>query len=117
MDINSDHPALESRTSPISNTGEVLFALFLSSAYFKADTRLAFVQTHIDITLLFLGLSFLVYIYRVIEDNFDLRVPRSFIWVAFLFLLLASCLAGGLLHAQSLQYGLVKTMRFIFITG
>jgi len=117
MDSNSNNSAPELKTSLISNTGEVLFALFLSAAYLKADTRLAFVQTHIDITLLFFGLSFLAFIYRVIENNYHPRVSRDFICVAFLFFLLGACLAAGLLQTQSPQYGYVKALRFISVTG
>jgi len=102
---------------PISNMGVWFFALFLFAGYFKADARLVFVQERIDITLLFLGLSVLVFLYQLIRNSFNLLVPRSFIWSAILFLLLGAIFIAGLLHTQSTHYGLDKTMRFIFLTG
>jgi len=119
MTIDAKHsiPVNGLNRSLINITGEWLFTLFLFAAYFKADPRLSFVQTHIDITLLFLGLSFLVFLYREIRNTFSLLIPWSFIWVAILFIFLAACLAGGLLHTHIVEYGLDKTMSFIFLTG
>lgn len=109
--------AAELMTELISNMGVWFFALFIFSGYFKADTRLAFVQERIDITLLFLGLSVLVFLYQMIRNSFTLLIPRGFIWSALLFLLLGAFFTAGLLQTQSIQYGLDKTMRFIFLTG
>ena len=106
-----------SRTSLISNVGEWFFVLFLFAGYYKADPRLAFVQRHIDITLLFLILSFLVFFHRALRKSFALKISNCFIKVAALFLLLAACLFGGLLYTQSWQYGFNKALRFIFLTG
>lgn len=117
MDAQCNIPANGIRRSFISSTGECLFALFLYSIYFKGYSRLAFIQTQLDITLLFLGLTFLVFLYREIENPFAFRIPWSFIWVSNLFLLLAACLVGGLLHTQSIEYGSYKTMKFIVLTG
>jgi O-antigen ligase len=97
--------------------GEWFFALFLFAGYYKADPRLAFIQTHIDITLLFLVLSFLVFIYRLLRTPFTQKIPRGFIKVAPFFWLLATCFLGGLLISQSMGYGLDKTLRFIVLTG
>jgi O-antigen ligase len=97
--------------------GEWFFALFLFAGYYKADPRLAFIQTHIDITLLFLVLSFLVFIYRLLRNPFTQKIPRGFIKVAPFFWLLATCFLGGLLISQSMGYGLDKTLRFIVLTG
>jgi len=93
------------------------FALFLFTGYYKADPRLSFIQTHIDLTLLFLTLSFLVFLYRLLRKPFAQRVPSGFVKEATLFLLLAACLLGGLLITQSKGYGLDKTLRFIVLTG
>lgn len=105
------------RGSLIESAGEWLFALFLFAGYCKADPRLAFIQTHIDITLLFLILSFLVVLYRMVRDPFAQRVSRSFSAVAALFLLLAASLVGGLLYTQSREYGVDKALRFVLLTG
>ncbi|MGB9774842.1 MAG: O-antigen ligase family protein [Bacteroidota bacterium] len=105
------------RRAFISKTGEWLFALFLLAGYFKADPRLAFIQKHIDITLLFLGLSFLVFLYHGFKSSFAQKIPLSFSWLALLFLLLGACLIGGLLYTESKQYGFDKALRFVFLTG
>jgi len=97
--------------------GEWVFALFLFAGYYKADPRLSFIQTHIDLTLLFLALSFLVFLYRLLRKPFAQRVPIGFVKVAAFFLLLAACFLGGLLITQSKGYGLDKTLRFIVLTG
>lgn len=104
-------------TSIISNVGEWFFVLFLFAGYYKADPRLAFVQRHIDITLLFLILSFLVFFHRALRKSFALKISNCFIKVAALFLLLAASLFGGLLYTQSWQYGFNKALRFFFLTG
>jgi len=106
-----------SRTSLINNVGEWFFVLFLFAGYYKADPRLAFVQRHIDITLLFLILSFLVFFHRMVRKSFTLKISKSFIKIAILFFLFTACLFGGLLYTQSWQYGLNKALRFIFLTG
>lgn len=103
--------------SLIRSAGEWLFALFLFAGYYKADPRLSFIQTRIDITLLFLILSFLVFFHRALRKMFAQRIPRSFTRVATFFLLLKICLLAGLLYTQSTQYGFDKTLRFIFLTG
>jgi O-antigen ligase len=107
----------ELQTPLFGAVGEWLFALFLFAGYYKADHRLAFIQSHIDITLLFLALSFAVFLYRWLRNEFAHKIPRDFIIVAALFLLLEACLLGGLLHTQSTEYGSDKVMRFIFLTG
>lgn len=114
-DLNN--PVRSVQAPLIGSVGEWLFALFLFAGYYKADPRLAFIQTHIDITLLFLLLSFLVFLYRALRNSFAQRIPSSFIKVAALFLLLAACLLGGLLYTQSRQYGFDKALRFIILTG
>lgn len=103
--------------SLIRSAGEWLFALFLFAGYYKADPRLSFIQTRIDITLLFLILSFLVFFHHALRKMFAQRIPSSFTKVATLFLLLEICLLAGLLYTQSRQYALDKTLRFIFLTG
>ena len=105
------------RLSIIDNAREWLFALFLFAGYYKADPRLAFIQTHIDLTLLFLILSFLMFLYRLLRKPFAQRVPIGFVKEAAFFLLLAACFLGGLLITQSKGYGLDKTLRFIVLTG
>lgn len=105
------------RAPSLSIMGEWIFALFLVSEYFKADPRLGFIQTRIDITLLLLGLSFSIFLYRMIRNPSSLRIPWSFLWQACLFLLLAALFVAGLVHTESNGYGLDKTMRFVFLTG
>jgi len=97
--------------------GEWFFALFLFAGYYKADPRLAFIQTHIDLTLLFLILSFLIFLHRLLRKPFAQKMPAGFVKLAFFFLLLAVCLLGGLFITQSEGYGLDKTLRFIVLTG
>jgi O-antigen ligase len=101
----------------VKGIGEWFFALFLFAGYYKADPRLAFIQTHLDLTLLFMILSFLVFFHRLLRKPFAQKIPAGFIKVAALFLLLASCFLGGLLISQSTGYGLDKTLRFIVLTG
>lgn len=104
-------------SSSHSSVGEWLFAMFVFAGYYKADPRLEVIQSHIDITLLFLVLSFLVFLYRDIRSLSLLRLPHNSVNTSLLFLLLAACLFGGLLQTQSHQYGLDKAIRFVFITG
>ncbi len=101
----------------IKGIGAWFFALFLFAGYYKADPRLAFIQSRIDITLLFLGLSFLVFLYGVLRSGLMQKIPRDFAKIAILFLLLAACILGGLLYTESRQYGFDKALRFIFLTG
>ena len=117
MVAHSAIPKRSLRATLVKGIGEWFFALFLFAGYYKADPRLAFIQTHIDITILFLVLSFLVFVYRLLRNPFTQKIPRGFIKVAPFFLLLASCLFGGLLISQSMGYGLDKTLRFIVLTG
>lgn len=105
------------QTFSMRSIGEWFFALFLFSGYYKADPRLAFIQTHIDITLLFLFLSFLAFLHRLFRNSFVQRISSSFTKVATLFLLLTTCLLVGLLYTQSREYGLDKALRFILLTG
>ncbi len=105
------------RSPILRGVGEWLFALFLFAGYYKADPRLAFLQTYIDLTLLFLFLSFLVFLYRLLRKPFAQKVPSGFNRTAVFFSLLAACLLGGLLITQSEGYGLDKAMRFIILTG
>ncbi|MDI6698941.1 MAG: O-antigen ligase family protein [Candidatus Saccharicenans sp.] len=101
----------------IEKIAEWLFALFLFAGYYKADRRVAFIQNHIDITILFLILSFCVLFYRMLKTKFALRTPIGFNKVAVLFILLILSLVGSLLYTDSRQYGYDKVFRFIFITG
>ncbi|MEN3036944.1 MAG: O-antigen ligase family protein [Candidatus Methanosuratincola petrocarbonis] len=119
MKISKGHniPAAGLVAPIISNIGVWFFALFLFAGYFKADDRLAFVQERIDITLLLLSISVLVFLYQMIRNSFNLLIPCGFIWSALLFLLLGAIFIAGLLHTQNTHYGLDKTMRFIFLTG
>jgi len=110
-------PKRSLRVIPVKGIGEWFFALFPFAGYYKADPRLAFIQTHLELTLLFLILSFQVFFHRLLIKPFTQKIPAGFIKVAALFLLLASCLLGGLLISQSTGYGLDKTLRFIVLTG
>ena len=110
-------PKRSLRATLAKGIGGWFFALFLFAGYYKADPRLAFIQAHLDLTLLFMILSFLVFFHRLLRKPFAQKIPAGFIKVAALFLLLASCLLGGLLISQSTGYGLDKTLRFIVLTG
>ncbi|HAF70295.1 TPA: hypothetical protein DCL37_02915 [Candidatus Acetothermia bacterium] len=105
------------RTSLVEKAGEWLFALFLFAGYYKADPRLAFIQTHIDITVLFWVLSFCAFLYRILKKPSTSKIPERFAIVAALFLILVVCLVGSLLYSESTQYGYDKTLRFIVLTG
>lgn len=105
------------KASIIHNLGSWFFALFLLAGYFKADPRLAFIQNHIDVTLLFFGLSISVFVYHGFRNLFAIKIPRNFFWMAVLYILLASCLVGGLLYTQGIEYGSDKAIRFISLTG
>ena len=94
-----------------------LFTLFLFAGYYKADPRLGFIQHHMDITLLFLVLSGLAFVFRWLKSGLHYSLPRSFIRIAFLFLLLAVILVTGALWSGSRGYGLEKAARFCVLTG
>jgi len=110
-------PKRSMRATLAMGVGEWFFALFLFAGYYKADPRLAFIQRHIDLTLLFLILSFLMFYYRLLKRSFALKIPISFVKIAVFFLFLAACLFGGLLISQSISYGLDKALRFVAVTG
>jgi O-antigen ligase len=110
-------PKRSLRATLAKGIGGWFFALFLFAGYYKADPRLAFIQAHLDLTLLFMILSFLVFFHRLLRKPFAQKMPAGFIKVAALFLLLTSCFLGGLLISQSTGYGLDKTLRFIVLTG
>jgi len=105
------------RTTLALGIGEWFFALFLFAGYYKADPRLSFIQRYIDLTLLFLLLSFLVFLYRLLRGFLTQKVPAGFVKVAIFYLLLASCFLGGLLITQGEGYGFDKAMRFVMLTG
>lgn len=117
MIADPDNSTRGVRTPLAKSIGEWLFALFLFAGYYKADPRLAFIQLHIDITLLFLLLSFLAFLHRRLREPFAKRMPSSFTRVTVLFLLLAASLIGGSLYTPVRGYGLDKMLRFIFLTG
>lgn len=54
MTVARSTPVRRSRTPIMRILGEWVFVCFLFAGYYKADPRLGFIQTHIDITLLFL---------------------------------------------------------------
>lgn len=93
------------------------FVLFLFAGYYKMDPRVAFIQTYIDITLLSLILSFLLFFCHILKNSFIQKISRNFVKVAILYLSLTLCLFGSLLYSQSRIYGLDKALRFAFITG
>lgn len=119
MNLNAKHDTSVrgTRSSLVEKAGGWLFALFLFAGYYKADPRLAFIQTHIDITVLFWVLSFCVFLYRILKKPSTSKIPERFAIVAALFLLLVVCLVGSLLYSESTQYGYDKTLRFIVLTG
>mgnify|MGYP005842706913 CR=1 FL=1 len=117
MTVARSTPVRRSRTPIMRILGEWAFALFLFAGYYKADPRLGFIQTHIDITLLFLILSVQAFFLHGVRKSFKIKMPLGFTKVAALFLLLTACLLGGLLYTQSRQYGFDKALRFIFLTG
>jgi len=96
---------------------EWLFALFLFAGYYKADPRLSFIQTYIDITLLFFLLSVSAFLYRGFKYSFAINIPRDFTKIMILFILFAFCLLIGLFYTKSLSYGFEKALRFVFLTG
>ncbi len=110
-------PAHGVQTSLLKGVGEWFFALFLFAGYYKADPRLAFIQTHIDVTVLFWVLSFCVFLYRVLKEPYAQRIPVRFAKVAALFVLLGACVVGSLFYTESRLYGYDKTLRFIVLTG
>jgi len=98
-------------------SNEMLFALFLTAGNYKADPRLAFVQSHVDLTVLFLALSVLAFFWRGIRKGLPYKMPRSSVPVAILYLFLSVVMIAGLLYSPSKVYALDKTARFIVITG
>lgn len=105
------------QASLAKSAGEWLFALFLFAGYYKADPRLAFIQAHVDITVLFLILSFCAFLYRVFKKPFAQRISMSFAKATVLFILLIACFLGSMLYTESRQYGYDKALRFIVLTG
>lgn len=116
-DCGAKAPSFRGVISPSDRVGEWLFVLFLFAGYYKADSRLAWVQASVDLTALFLVLSFLVLVRRALARTSALRVPRSFCHAAALFSMLVVCIVGALPYSQSTQYGFEKAARFAFITG
>lgn len=119
MNLSAKHdtPARGTRIPLVEKAGEWLFALFLFAGNYKADPRLAFVQTHIDITVLFWILSFCAFLYRILKKPSTIKITQEFGIVAVLFLLLVACLVGSLLYSESTRYGLDKTLQFIVLTS
>lgn len=106
------------RRKAVSGIGEWLFALFLFAGYYKADPRLDFIQMHIDLTVLFLILSFLVSIYRLFKNGTNLaKISNHVAKAVLLFFFLASFFFISLLYTQSKQYGSEKALRFLVLTG
>lgn len=100
-----------------SKLGEWFFAFFLFAGYYKADPRIAFIQSRIDITVFFLILSFVVFVYRALVMPYTLLLPRRFAKVTVFFLLLVACIIGSLFYSESAQYGYEKALRFAILTG
>jgi O-antigen ligase len=97
--------------------GAWVFGLFLFAGYYKADPRLSFIQSEIDITLLLLVLSFLLFLYRVLTKPVLPRIPAGFVKVAACFLFLAGWLLGSSVISGNMGYGLDKALKFIVFTG
>ncbi len=97
---------------PIRNVylGELFFALFLMSGFFKG----AFVNIPFDLTLLFLVLSGLSALRRFFLYP---RISRElFLPIAFYFAL-ASWICLSYYYSTSHIYALEKMLKFIFVTG
>lgn len=96
---------------------EVFFAIFLTAGFYKADARFALIQSHFDLTVLFLLLSVLGFVWQVLRTGLAYKLPRSFQKVVVLYLALAFCVVAGLLYTPSRVYAFDKALRFLFITG
>lgn len=117
MIVSHNTPIHNLRMFRVNGIGEWFFAFFLFAGYFKMDPRFIFIQAYIDITLLFLCLSLLIFLYRWSKNSFKQRVSSTFVNLSLLFFLFEACLISGLLYTQSRQYGFEKAMRFVFLTG
>lgn len=117
MRLNPNARVSSVQSSFIGSLGEWFFALFLFAGNYKNDPRFAFIQAHIDITLLFLILSFFMFLYNMLRNALTKKISLSFTKAATLFLLLTVSLIVGLLYTQSREYGFDKVLRFIFLTG
>jgi len=96
-------------------SSEMLFALFLTAGNYKADPRLAFVQSRVDLTVLFWGLSVLAFFWWELKKGY--KMPRSSVPVAVLYLSLSAIMLAGLVYSPSKIYALDKIARFTVITG
>ncbi|MGB9862608.1 MAG: O-antigen ligase family protein [Candidatus Saccharicenans sp.] len=105
------------RATVLGWMGEWFFALFLFAGFYKMDTRLGFIQNRVDITLLFLILSFLVFLYQFSRKSLAQKMPKGFVKAALFLLLLDACLLVGLFISHNKGYGLDKTVKFIILTG
>ncbi len=109
---------LQKHIANVNGIGEWLFALFLFAGYYKADPRFDFIQAHIDLTVLFLILSFFVVIYRLLKNRIDLSKKRNNRVIAvILFFSLAVFFFLSLFYSESKQYGGEKALRFLVLTG
>jgi len=116
MAICSSTPGRSQQIRRATGVGPWLFALFLFAGYYKADPRLGFIQHYVDITLLFLFLSGLAFVFRWLKWGLHYSLPRSFARIALLFLLLAVIIVAGALWSGSRGYGLEKAAKFCVLT-
>jgi O-antigen ligase len=89
--------------------GEMFFALFLVSGTFKATFHLP-----IDLTIMFLLLSFLSFCKRFIEKP---QINKYIIVPLVLYACLIAICLLSLYWTKSSVYAMDKTLRFMFITG
>lgn len=96
--------------------GECFFALFIFAGQYKADPRLQFIQERVDLTLLFMFLSMIAYIYQALKrKHIDIskELKNSFL----LFISLGLCFLSGAILTGSTMYGMDKALRFISLTA
>lgn len=93
-------------------TGEVFFALFILAGNFKSS--LAFISDFIDLTILFLGISIIIALKRLIVKS---TILYGAIKGTVLFSVLIILILGSIFYTPSSIYVIDKSLRFLVITG
>jgi O-antigen ligase len=89
---------------------EVAVAIFYVIGFFKGDSRLE--SSPVDLTVSVAFLMIFAIVLRLAFTEQELRLPRAFLWyLPILFLMFMS-----LSYTPSLNAGLDKTLRFVFLT-
>ncbi len=99
-----------------SGIAEWFFAFFLFAGYYKVDPRLDFIQKRIDLTILFMVCSMVIFLYRFLTIKKLRAISKTFLLNTLLYLGIALCFLLSAFAVHSVGYGLDKAIRFLTIT-